>query len=75
LDGEGEITLQLSTAFVLGGVMVTPPWGELSDVYLLVEGTPAGSIPTVSEWGLAAMALLVLSAGTAVLLRRRMAGG
>lgn len=28
-------------------------------------------IPTVSEWGLVAMALLVLSAGTVVLARRR----
>lgn len=30
-------------------------------------------IPTVSEWGLVAMALLVLSAGTVVLMRRRAA--
>ena len=33
-----------------------------------------GPIPTVSEWGLAAMTLLVLAAGT-VVLKRRGAGG
>jgi len=71
LDGEGEILVQLSAEFVLGGVMVTPPWGELSDVYLVVEGTPPGSIPTVSEWGLATTALLLLAGGTTVLRRRR----
>jgi hypothetical protein len=70
LDGEGEITLQLSPAFVLGGVMVTPPWGQLSDVYLVVEGTSAGSIPTVSDWGLAMTTLLLLVGGTIVLRRR-----
>jgi hypothetical protein len=31
-------------------------------------------IPTVSEWGLVAMALLVLSAGMAVMVRRRVVG-
>ncbi len=71
LDGEGEITMQLSPAFVFGGVMVTPPWGELSDVYLVVEGTPPGSIPTVSEWGLATTALLLLTGGTIVFKQRR----
>jgi photosystem II stability/assembly factor-like uncharacterized protein len=32
---------------------------------------PAEAIPTVSEWGLAAMTLLVLTAGTLVFVRRR----
>lgn len=34
---------------------------------------PAAAIPAVSEWGVAVMTLLVLSAGTIVLLRRRAA--
>jgi len=35
--------------------------------------TLLGGIPTVSEWGLAVMALLVLTAGTVVVMRRRAA--
>ena len=31
----------------------------------------AGPIPTVSEWGLLVMTLLILTAGTVVLMRRR----
>ena len=34
---------------------------------------PVTGIPTVSEWGMAVMTLLVLSAGTIVLMRRRVA--
>lgn len=39
------------------------------------DGCPADPIciPTVSEWGVVAMALLVLTAGTVVVLRRRQA--
>ena len=40
------------------------------DNVALFPGTP---IPTVSEWGLAVMTLLVLTAGTLVFARRRMA--
>ena len=69
LDGQGEISVQLSSAIVIGGIMVTPPWGELSNVYLVVEGTPAGPVPTVSEWGLATTTLLLLACGTIVLRR------
>jgi hypothetical protein len=72
LDGEGEISVQLSAGIVIGGVMVTPPWGELSEVYLVVEGTPPGSIPAVSEWGLVTTALLVLAVGT-IMFRQRSA--
>jgi len=72
LDGEGEISVHLSPAIVIGGVMVTPPSGDLSDVYLVVEGTPVGSIPTVSDWGLAMTTLLLLAGGT-IVLRRRLA--
>ena len=35
--------------------------------------TPAAAIPTVSEWGLMVMALLVLTAGTLVHRKRRTA--
>jgi len=41
------------------------------------DGTPCGSdgtcIPTLSEWGVAVMAMLVLTAGTIVVMRRRAA--
>ncbi len=73
LDGEGEISAHLSPSIVIGGVMVTSPWGELSDVYLVVEGTPSGSVPAVSEWGLLATTLLVLTVGTIMLGKHRQA--
>ncbi len=67
LDGAGEFDVNLEAAIVIGGVMVTPPSGQISNAYLVIEGVSEGDIPTVSEWGLVAMALLVLTAGTLVL--------
>ena len=39
----------------------------------LVTGGHAVAVPTVTEWGMAVMTLLVLSAATVVLMRRRRA--
>ena len=66
LDGAGEIDVNLEPEIVIGGVMVTPPSGEISNAYLVIEGVSEADIPTVSQWGLVAMALLVLTAGTLV---------
>jgi len=51
------------------------PTDEVNDFGFRVANVPApdSGIPTVSEWGMVAMALLVLSAGTVMLLRRRVA--
>lgn len=50
---------------------------EISGGQFRGEGTPCGAdgtcIPTVSEWGLVVMGLLVLSAATVVIMRRRAA--
>ena len=66
LDGAGEIDVNLEPEIVIGGVMVTPPSGQISNAYLVIEGVSEADIPTVSQWGLVAMALLVLTAGTLV---------
>ncbi len=72
LDGAGEIDVNLESAILFGGVGVTPPSGELSTAYLVIEGIAEGDdIPTVSQWGMVAMVLLVLTAGTLVYTRRR----
>ena len=70
LDGEGEISVHLAEDIVVGGVMVTPPSGELTDVYLVVDGVPLDAVPTLSEWGIVGMALLLLTAGSIVFGRR-----
>ncbi len=46
---------------------------ELEDVVIIMRnsGTGGGTIPAVSQWGLAVMVLLVLAAGTIVVLRRK----
>ena len=41
LDGEGDIYVELSPAIVIGGVMVTPPSGQILDAYLVVIPEPA----------------------------------
>ena len=46
---------------------------ELVDQAFINAYTAPDPIPAVSEWGLVAMALLVLAAGTVVILRRRVA--
>ena len=71
LDGAGEIDVNLEPEIVIGGVMVTPPSGQISNAYLVIEGVSEGDIPTVSQWGVVAMALLVLTTGTLVFKRRR----
>jgi hypothetical protein len=38
LDGQGDVTVFLDPMIVIGGVMVTPPTGEITDAYLVVEG-------------------------------------
>ena len=56
-------------------------WGEniglvnLDDATHFVAMMGGGDIPTVSEWGLVVMTLLVLTAGTLVCARRRMSTG
>jgi len=71
LDGAGVVDAHMESAILFGGVGVTPPSGQISTAYLVVEGVPAGDIPTVSQWGMVAMVLLVLTAGTLVYTRRR----
>lgn len=51
---------------------LAPDWKYRGDGTLCEEECPDG-VPAVSEWGLAALTLLVLAAGTVVLLRRRTA--
>ena len=71
LDGAGVIDAHLESAILIGGVGVTPPSGEVFTANLVIEGVPAGDdIPTVSQWGIVAMVLLVLTAGTLVYTRR-----
>jgi len=72
LDGAGEIDVILQPAIVIGGVMVTPPSGEISNAYLVIDGVSEGTIPTVSAWGMLALVLCVMVVGT-VLFRRRVA--
>ena len=72
LDGAGEIDVILEPAIVIGGVMVTPPSGEISNAYLVIDGVSEGTIPTVSAWGMLALVLCVMVVGT-VLFRRRVA--
>lgn len=50
-------------------------WINLEDTTHFVVAKAIGPIPTVSEWGLVAMTLLVLGAGTVVLMRRRSVAG
>lgn len=38
LDGRGEISMGLSTVIVIGGVMISPPSGSISEAYLVIEG-------------------------------------
>lgn len=70
LDGAGEIDVILEPAIVIGGVMVTPPSGEISNAYLVIDGASEGDIPTVSEWGIAVLTLMTLTVGTLVYRRR-----
>ncbi len=51
--------------------LVEWPWVDGPVGIGLVPTEFAGAIPAVSEWGLAAMTLLILTAGTLVLVRRR----
>lgn len=54
---------------------VTEPNDEFNLVFSSLNPTECDvEIPTVSEWGLVALTLLVLTAGT-IVLRRRAAGG
>lgn len=51
--------------------------GEWSDIKLLAATSPASAadnlVPTISEWGLIIMSLLIVSASTVLLARRRLA--
>jgi hypothetical protein len=56
LDGQGEVTAHLAPAIIIGGVMVTPPSGEITDAYLVLEGIPEpGTLSLLLLAGLAAM--------------------
>ncbi len=46
-------------------------WINLDDTTHFVAAKAMGAIPTVSVWGMVAMTLLVLTAGTVLLMRRR----
>ena len=47
------------------------PWSELTNIGFRVAGPgPPANVPGVSEWGLAAMVLLMLTAGTIALGKR-----
>ena len=50
-----------------------PPVGGSVDVFNAREPEPSGNIPTVSEWGVAIMALLLLTGGKIYFTRRRRA--
>ena len=74
----GTRHLWVPGGFTLRGTIGQPDAGTLTgDGFTLVGGfwqeAVRTNIPTVSEWGLVAMTLLVLSAGTVVLVRRRAA--
>jgi hypothetical protein len=54
-----------------GSQAANPNGGTLADTWQYgIEGPPGVCIPTLSEWGMMAMAALMLSAGAAVLRRR-----
>jgi hypothetical protein len=63
---EGRITPQPDRVIVT----IPLPAGSLDEVWA-GDYCHDSSVPTVSEWGLVAMLLLVASAGTVVILRRR----
>lgn len=55
----------------LVGAAGTDPCGPDPDLALTgVSETPPDPVPTVSEWGLLVMSLLVLAAGSSILVRR-----
>lgn len=63
------------TATLLGNGKVLAVGGTIASSTLtpLCELYDSASVPTVSEWGMTAMALLVLTAGVVVFMRRRLA--
>jgi probable HAF family extracellular repeat protein len=82
LDLTGWTQLHVADVSASGRVIVgdgTNPSGDIEawrvvlPCAITVPGCLGVAIPAVSEWGLAAMTLLVLSGGTLVLLRRRTA--
>lgn len=69
-NGSGLGTLRHTHAFTAPAIEHLPPYYEV--VWIMkVRTAPAGNVPVVSATGLVVMTLLVLTAGTVVLKRRR----
>lgn len=66
--GRGKVVL-------FGGYVIGSTTSWLSDTWEYPSGPSVTCIPTLSEWGLIAMGLLTLTAGTTVVMRRRRAAG
>ena len=72
IDGTGNATVVGRN--VKGGAAFGPDGALYINEWInnrILRISRAASIPTVSEWGLAAMSLLLLAAGTLALKRRR----
>ena len=76
IDCGGE-TWSAGGDFELGGTIAQPDAGPLVGNGFAVSGgfwvgaAESGTIPTVSEWGLVVMSVLMLTAGTLVCARRQ----
>ncbi len=68
-QGTVDVKLQARTDAI--GVLEFDSIHEVRWTLMVIPETPQGSVPAVSTWGLIVMAILMLSAGTLVMTRRK----